>query len=153
MTIDVSTYLGVGNPKPFEEAWTPVSNEDAIEGYISLEIGTQVIFDWSLYDNLVVLWGTLLNELPAIRAGRLVRTSFPDQPIPIEFEPQGQAVLVRVGHPDGPRVARVGREELASALEAAGLAFFRHLPAIAPGLEPLARHYLERAVEVGRPRG
>lgn len=132
--IKIQSWLKVGEDLvPVEDFVGPVHDEDYIEGAIELSVDDKPVLTREMVDYPDQLWAYLIEGLEQIRAGREFSTYYPDMPVKIVLQPQGEHVTISVDTRKKVFEASAGLDELCHALASAARTFFEQLGPLAPG--------------------
>jgi hypothetical protein len=128
--IDIHSLMKVAdNLVPIEEFEGPIPDEDYIEGAIELTVDHKPILRREMIDYVDQLWSYLVNGLGEVVAGREFSTGYPDMPIDIVLQPQGDHVRIALSSKSRKwdAAASVTLNELLDAMVPAGILFFERL--------------------------
>lgn len=131
----VKSFLKAGDDLvPVEEFTGSIADEDYIEGAIELSVDNKPILTRAMVDYVDQLWAYLTTGLDEVMAGREFSTYYPDMPLQVVLQPQGNRVKImtrsRSGKYDADALAALG--DLVRALTSEGKLFFESLRTFAP---------------------
>lgn len=146
--ITVRSFLRLedGTFQPIEEATTKPPDPEYIEGAIELTINGTEIIGKQQWDYVDQLWAYIANMVQELHAKGTASTYFPDQPILLTFERQGERVLVSRRSRRGTWQASADQGELLAALREAGGRFFTRMAELVPEDADLYRSERDRLV-------
>jgi hypothetical protein len=126
--ISVQTFMKVADALvPMAEYRGPVHDRYYIEGAIEISIDDVAVVPRAYEDYVDQLWAYLARGLVEVAAGRAFTTYYPDMPVEITMQPDGELVALRVGAGKQWREATANRRQLIEAVSRAGIAFFQAL--------------------------
>ena len=134
--VTIKSFLKVGNNLvPVEEFAGPILDEDYIEGAIELSVDHRPILTREMVDYVDQLWAYFARGLREVAAGREFSTNYPDMPLKIVLQPQGDRVKLMIRSRSGKRDADVSVSlyDLLQAMISEGKVFFEKLRPLAPG--------------------
>jgi hypothetical protein len=119
---------------PIEEFTGPILDEDYIEGAIEMSIDGQPVLTREMIDYVDQLWAYLARGIGEVVAGHEFSTNYPDMPLKIVLQPQGEHVKVLIRSRSGKRDTDVSTslDELLRAMTIEGKVFFETLRSYAP---------------------
>jgi hypothetical protein len=134
--LTINSYLRTtdGSFRRVAECTDPPADVDYVEGAVEITVdGVEIIGcrEWDYVNQLRSYLSVAAEELGATGAAH---TYFPDQPIKLELQRQGNRVLISSTVGDQVRRASVERTEFAAVLKATGLRFFDEITSLVPEL-------------------